>query len=140
MIIDPKGIPIGNSFSFKNTYDGFHTELWKKLKLLVPNPSPDQVVFAIECSINHPQGVINFWQKLSHFLSRKGFNVLMVSPMTTKHERPRMSRNFSRTDPRDALLVAKSKGSYLKPIPCSLNFSISWTLTPTQPDTCSTHT
>lgn len=51
---------------------------------------------------------MNFWQKLSYFLVHRGFTVLLVSPMTTKYERKRISRNFSRTDPRDALLVANA--------------------------------
>jgi transposase len=101
VVLDPKGIPLGNSFAFKNSYEGFHEELWKKLNSIIKKHSSDKVVFAIECSIN-------FWQKLSFFLSHKGFTVLLVSPMTTKYERKRISRNFSRTDPRDALLVANA--------------------------------
>jgi transposase len=101
VVLDPKGIPLGNSFAFKNTHEGFHEELWKRLDSIVKKPSPEKIVFAIE-------GSINFWQKLSYFLYHKGFTVLLVSPMTTKYERRRISRNFSRTDPRDALLVANA--------------------------------
>jgi transposase len=101
VVIDHKGIPLGNSFSFKSTYEGFNEELWKKLEFLVKKPAPEKIVFAIEVSIN-------FWQKLSYFLKHKGFSVLLISPMTTKYERKRISRNFSRTDPRDALLVANA--------------------------------
>jgi len=97
--LDPKGIPMSNSFAFKNSYEGFNEELWKKLDPIIGKPSPDRVIFAIEVSIN-------FWQKLSYFLKHKGFTVLLVNPMVTKYERKRISRNFSRTDPRDALLVA----------------------------------
>ncbi|MEW6508892.1 MAG: transposase [Bacteroidota bacterium] len=49
---------------------------------------------------------INLWQKLCYFLSSKGFTVLMVSPLFTHHERPKINNNFSRTDPKDALAVA----------------------------------
>jgi transposase len=101
VVLDPKGIPMGNSFSFQSTYEGFNEELWRKLKLIVKDPSPDTAVFAIEASIN-------FWQKLSYFLKHKGFTVLLVNPLTTKYERKRFSRNFSRTDPRDALMVANA--------------------------------
>jgi transposase len=92
---------LGNSFSFQSTYEGFNQELWRKLKSIVNDLSPDTAVFAIEASIN-------FWQKLSYFLKHKGFTVLLVNPMTTKYERKRFSRNFSRTDPRDALMVANA--------------------------------
>ncbi len=101
VVLDPKGIPMGNSFAFKNTFEGFHDELWKRLDSLIKKPSPEKIIFAIE-------GSINFWQKLSYFLAHRGFTVLLVSPMTTKYERRRISRNFSRTDPRDALLVANA--------------------------------
>jgi len=100
-VLDPKGIPAGNTFSFKNTYEGYHIELWQKLDSIIKKQPTEKVVFAIEASIN-------FWQKLCFFLSQRGYSVLMISPMTTKHERRRISRNFSRTDPRDALLVANA--------------------------------
>ncbi|MCF8356881.1 MAG: transposase [Melioribacteraceae bacterium] len=60
---------------------------------------PQKVVFAVEISIN-------LWQKLCHFLHKKGFTVLMVSPLYTKHERPKMDNTYSKTDPKDALAVA----------------------------------
>jgi len=101
VVLDPKGIPAGNTFSFKNTYEGYHIELWQKLDSIIKKQPTEKVVFAIEASIN-------FWQKLCFFLSKRGYSVLMISPMTTKHERRRISRNFSRTDPRDALLVANA--------------------------------
>jgi len=93
------GIPIGKSFTFKNNYGGFHEELWRKLKKLIGERDPQEVVFAIEASIN-------FWQKLCEFINKKGYTVLMVSPLHTKHERPKINNNNSRTDPRDALAVA----------------------------------
>jgi len=34
MVLDPKGIPMGNSFSFGHTYNGFYFKLWQKLKAL----------------------------------------------------------------------------------------------------------
>jgi hypothetical protein len=50
--LDPKGIPMSNSFAFKNSYEGFNEELWKKLDPIIGKPSPDRVIFAIEVSIN----------------------------------------------------------------------------------------
>ena len=49
---------------------------------------------------------INLWQKLCCFLTGKGFTVLMDSPLFTRHERPKINNNFSRTNPKDALAVA----------------------------------
>jgi len=100
MVLDPKGIPLGKSFSFTNTYNGFHFKLWQKLKSLPFALTPENTAFAVETSIN-------YWQKICHYLSVKGYTVLMVRPITTKHERPRLN-NFSRTDPKDALCIASS--------------------------------
>jgi transposase len=100
MVIDPKGIPIGNSFSFAHTYHGFHFKLWQKLNSLPFEVTPENTAFAVEISIN-------YWQKLCYYLSEKGYTVLMVRPITTKHERPRLN-NFSRTDSKDALCIASS--------------------------------
>ena len=100
MVLDPKGIPIGNTFSFTSSYNGFHFKLWQKLKGLSFEITPGNTAFAVEISIN-------YWQKLCHYLSEKGYTILMVRPITTKHERPRLN-NFSRTDPKDALCIASS--------------------------------
>jgi transposase len=100
MVLDPKGIPVGNSFPFTNSYNGFHFKLWQKLKALPYEITPENTAFAVEISIN-------YWQKICHYLSEKGYTVLMVRPITTKHERPRLN-NFSRTDPKDALCIASS--------------------------------
>ena len=100
MVLDPKGIPVGNSFPFAHTYNGFHFKLWQKLKALPFETTPENTAFAVEITIN-------YWQKICHYLSEKGYTVLMVRPITTKHERPRLN-NFSRTDPKDALCIASS--------------------------------
>jgi len=44
VVIDPKGIPLGNSFSFQSTYEGFNQELWRKLEFLVKKPTPEKIV------------------------------------------------------------------------------------------------
>lgn len=97
--IDSIGVPLCKSFRFNQSYNGFNTELWKKLNSVIPDISPERVVFAVEVSIN-------LWQKLCYYLTSKGYTVLMVSPLYTKHERPKINNNFSRTDPKDALAVA----------------------------------
>ena len=99
VVLDTAGIPICKSFKFTNNYQGFHFDLWKKLRAHIKDLDPHEVVFAIEISIN-------LWQKLCYYLSQKGFTVLMVSPLFTHHERPKINNNFSRTDPKDALAVA----------------------------------
>ena len=99
VIIDSIGVPIGSTFKFNNTFNGFHLELFNKLNSLIPGFSTANTVFAVEISIN-------LWQKLCCFLCNKGFTVLMVSPLFTHHERPKINNNFSRTDPKDALAVA----------------------------------
>jgi transposase len=97
--IDSIGVPLCKSFSFNQSYNGFNTELWDKLNSTIKDLSPEKVVFAVEVSIN-------LWQKLCYYLSSKGYTVLMVSPLFTRHERPKINNNFSRTDPKDALAVA----------------------------------
>ena len=42
------------------------------------------------------------------YLAQCGFMVLLVSPLTTKHTRPAINHDFSRTDPKDALIVANN--------------------------------
>lgn len=97
--VDEIGIPRGKSFSIRSSSIGFHDELWKKLKQSIGEVEKKKIVFAIESSID-------FWQKLSQYLYREGYEVVLVSPLYTKHERPKINNNFSRTDPRDALAVA----------------------------------
>ena len=99
VILDTAGIPICNSFKFTNNYQGFNYDMWKIIKTHIKDLNPDNVVFAVEISIN-------LWQKLCAYLTGKGFTVLMVSPLFTWHERPKINNNFSRTDPKDALAVA----------------------------------
>ena len=98
--LDPKGIPMGNSFSFKNTYEGFNEELWQKARFHHQKPSRK--------TLSLPSKYPSISGKNSVISCHKGVTVLLVSPMTTKYERKRISRNFSRTDPRDALLVANA--------------------------------
>ncbi len=99
MIINQLGIPYSKSFTFTNTYKGFTEELWIKLERVLMEIDPLKIVFAVEISIN-------LWQKLCHFLHNKGFSVLMVSPLYTKHERPKMDNTYSKSDPKDSLAIA----------------------------------
>ncbi len=99
MMINELGIPYCKSFTFNNNYKGFNEELWLKIGRVLKDIDPQKVVFAVEISIN-------LWQKLCHYLHNKGFTVLMVSPLYTKHERPKMDNTYSKSDPKDSLAVA----------------------------------
>ena len=100
-IIDTHGVQLGKSFSFDVSLDGYTKILWQKLTQILPTYSPDSTVFAIETSCN-------LWLTLAFYLHHEGYQVLLVSPLTTYHSRPMASHDFSRTDPKDALLVASN--------------------------------
>jgi transposase len=103
VIIDSNGNLIGKSFSFRHDANGFHDRLWFKLnQYLDPDlVSPEHLVFAVEASID-------FWQPLTDYLHRQHYSVAIVSPLTTKNSRALPGHDFSRTDPKDARLVAES--------------------------------
>ena len=98
-IIDSSGNEIGKSFSFDVSNDGYTTVLWQKLLHILPNCNPDTTDFAIETSCN-------LWITLAFYLHHEGYQVLLVSPLTTYHSRPIVNHDFSRTDPKDAFLIA----------------------------------
>jgi len=102
-IIDEYGISIGKTFSFGNNHKGITTNLWYHLKKrLEPDQiNPDTLIFAIEASLD-------FWQILAAYLENKGYKVALVSPLTTKKTRALPGNDFSRTDPKDARLVAEN--------------------------------
>ena len=98
-IVDPQGNQRGASFSFPVTATGFGETLWRSVARILPSCNIQEVVFAIEtaCSL---------WDTLAFFLFSRGYRVVLVSPLSTHHARPIMSMEFSRTDPKDAYLVA----------------------------------
>jgi transposase len=99
-IFDNHGILLGTSFSFANSLHGYHSFL-KKVKQQTSDVNAENLVFAIETSCN-------LWITLTHFLRAQGYEVLLVSPLSTKQSRPMIGHDFSRTDPKDALLVASN--------------------------------
>jgi len=99
-IFDCHGLLLGKSFTFSNSLGGYQTFL-QKVKLQTADVNAEKIVFAIETSCN-------LWITLTHFLRSKGYEVLLVSPLTTKQSRPMISHDFSRTDPKDALLMASN--------------------------------
>jgi len=100
-IIDKDGIQQGKSFYFLNNYQDYNKTLWDKTSIQIPELFPENTVFAIETSCN-------LWQNLSFFLFSKGYTVLLVSPLTTHQSRSLINHDFSKTDPKDALLVASN--------------------------------
>jgi transposase len=100
-VIDTHGIQLGESFTFQHSYEGFTGTLWKKLSEIDVPTDPKSLIFAIESSCN-------LWQCLSAYLKQRGFTVLLVSPLTTHHSRSFLNHDFSKTDPKDALLMANS--------------------------------
>lgn len=92
-VIDANGLPVGKPFSFKDSHSGYHQRLARQIEPL------ENFIFAVETSCN-------LWQRLAHHLHGQGHSVLQVSPMATHHARPSMSGAFSRTDVKDAFLIA----------------------------------
>ena len=78
-VIDSNGIIQGEPFTFAHSYNGFHNNLWAKLKKQIFPLQPDQVVFAIESSCN-------LWQNLTHHFTSQGYTVVLVSPLTVKFQ------------------------------------------------------
>jgi len=102
-IIDSDGISMCKPFRFKPDYHGFN-KLFEELSILQVKINPNNCVFAIERSCN-------LWQTLAYFVYQAGYRVVLVSPVTTKRSRPFFNHDFSKTDPKDALLVASNAQS-----------------------------
>lgn len=109
VIIDAGGIPKGKTFSFAVNYIGYHEKLWNEINKQLASYTPSDLLFAVEASCN-------LWQTLSHYLLTAGYSVVLVSPISTKQSRVMLNNNFSKTDPKDALLIALNaqRGYYFK--------------------------
>ena len=109
VIIDANGIPRGKTFSFAVNHNGYHEKLWNELNKQIASYSSSDLLFAVEASCN-------LWQTLSHYLRTAGYTVVLVSPMSTKQSRVMLNTNFSKTDPKDALLIASNaqRGYYFE--------------------------
>lgn len=106
-VVDAHGNQRGASFSFAVTATGYGELLWRNIAKVIPSCNVRDVVFAIETACN-------LWETLAFFLRSRGYAVVLVSPLSTHHSRPIMSMEFSRTDPKDAYLVATiaQRGAY----------------------------
>jgi transposase len=99
VVLDEHRMQRGRAFSFSRTYEGYNKTLWEKLDGLLGVYGPDSLVFAVETACD-------LWKTIVDYLFRQGYTVLLVNPLTTYHSRPLMDHDYSKTDPKDALLVA----------------------------------
>lgn len=113
VIIDAGGIPIGKTFSFAVNHQGYHEKLWDKINKQIPDYSSSSLLFAVEASCN-------LWQTISNYLRSEGYEVVLISPMCTKQSRVMLNNDFSKTDPKDALLIALNtqRGYYVEMRTC----------------------
>lgn len=109
VVIDATGMPQGSAFSFPVSREGFDEVLPSQLERRVPGYCSDNLVFAVETSCN-------LWITIAHHFHALGYTVVLVSPVATRHARPMLDNDFSKSDPKDALLVADNaqKGSYTR--------------------------
>lgn len=99
VVVNEQGIQQGKSFMFPVSHEGYEVKLWKELTKVLGSYGPENLVFAIETSCA-------LWKTLTDYLTGKGYTVLLVNPLSTYHSRPLMNHDFSKTDPKDALIVA----------------------------------
>jgi len=98
-VIDQIGFLQGKTFSFKNTHNGLEKQLWNSLNGRITDLSKNNTIFAIEAACN-------LWQKLSEYLISKGYTVVIINPFSTKKARSLINHSFSKTDAKDALVIA----------------------------------
>ena len=101
MILGPDRMQIGNTYSFHHSFDGFHNKLWKNIGKYIPDSDISKIVFAIEASTD-------VWQNLAFFLTSSGYSVVLVSPRITWSSRRLPDQSFSKTDPKDAMVIAQA--------------------------------
>jgi len=100
-VIDPHGLLQGKTFTFQNNHEGFKNQLWNCLNERVPQSSKETTVFAIEAACN-------LWQKLADYIIHQGFTVVIINPLCTYKARSLINHSFSKTDAKDALVIANS--------------------------------
>ena len=112
VVLRPDGSVCGRSFSFETNHRGFTETLPQRIQQrLATTEQTDteqtDVVYAIE-------GSCALWQNLAFHLSEQGQEVVLISPLATYHARPSITGDFSRTDQKDAELIARlaQQGSY----------------------------
>lgn len=101
LILGPDRMQIGKTFSFRHSCDGIKIKLWQRLGKYISDLDKTKLVFAIEASTD-------VWQNLAYYLDRSGFSVMLVSPRITWSSRRLLDQSYSKTDPKDALVIAQS--------------------------------
>lgn len=100
-VIDQHGLLQGNTFIFQNNHEGFKKQLWNHLNERIFGFSKENTIFAIEAACN-------LWQKLASHLTFQGYTVVLINPLSTHQARALINHSFSKTDAKDALVVANS--------------------------------
>jgi transposase len=102
-----RGIVLSNRhLSFSNTKEGFE-KLQRWVEGLHQKHRLNSVIIGME-----PTG--HYWWNLANWLTNKGLNVVLVNPATTKRNKENRDNSPSKSDPKDALVIADvvSRGYY----------------------------
>lgn len=91
---------------FSNDLSGFEN-LERTIRKLQKTHGMDDVIVGME-STGH------YWFNLANWLVNKGIDVVLVNPMTTKRNKENRDNSPSKSDPKDALVIADavSRGYY----------------------------
>lgn len=100
-VIDCHGLLQGKTFTFQNSHDGFKKQLWTYMNQRIFNLTKRNTVFAIEAACN-------LWINLANYLSQQGYTVVVINPLCTHKARSLINHSFSKTDAKDALVIANS--------------------------------
>lgn len=98
-VVDDNGLLQGKTFSFENSHHGFKKQLPNCLHSRIADWSKETSIFSIEAACN-------LWQKLAEHLTAKGYQVVIINPLSTKKARSLINHSFSKTDAKDALVIA----------------------------------
>ena len=101
LILGPDRLQIGKTFSFRHSSEGFQIKLWNYIQKYIDDLDKSNIVFAIEASTD-------VWQNLAYYLVRSGHLVVLVSPRITWSSRRLPDQSYSKTDPKDALVIAQA--------------------------------
>jgi transposase len=94
-----RGIVLTNQhLSFKNTLQGFE-KLHRWMEGLQQKYRLKNIIIGME-----PTG--HYWYSLANWLVEKGLNVVLVNPATTKRNKENRDNCPSKSDPKDALVIA----------------------------------
>jgi hypothetical protein len=102
-----RGIVLSNRhLSFSNSIEGFE-KLNRWIEGIQHKHRLTSVIIGME-----PTG--HYWWNLANWLTNKGANVVLVNPATTKRNKENRDNSPSKSDPKDALVIAGivSRGYY----------------------------